>query len=86
MFIDWPLCLQVCQSVSLYLEDDITVLTAVVNQTGSLTSLELAHQQRLQLLLAVPHGVAVVVVVVVVVGVDGVDGGRGVEGGEVMFI
>ena len=69
-------------SVSLYLEDDITVLTAVVNQTGSLTSLELAHQQRLQLLLAVPHGVAVVVVVVV----DGVDGGRGVEGGEVMFI
>ena len=70
-------------SVSLYLEDDITVLTAVVNQTGSLTSLELAHQQRLQLLLTVPHGVAVVVVVVVVVGVDG---GRGVEGGEVMFI
>ena len=69
-------------SVSLYLEDDITVLTAVVNQTGSLTSLDLAHQQRLQLLLTVPHGVAVVVVVVV----DGVDGGRGVEGGEVMFI
>ena len=72
-------------SVSLYLEDDITVLTAVVNQTGSLTSLQLAHQQRLQLLLAVPHGVAVVVVVVVV-GVDGVDGGGGVERGEVMFI
>ena len=69
-------------SVSLYLEDDITVLTAVVNQTGSLTSLELSHQQRLQLLLAVPHGVAVVVVVVV----DGVDGGWGVEGGEVNFI
>ena len=58
-------------SVRLYLEDDITVLTAVVPQAGSL-ALWKAHQQRLQLLLAVPHGV------LVVVGVDG--GGRGRQG------
>ena len=64
-------------AVSLNLEDDITVLAAVVSQAASL-ALRPAHQQRLQLLLAVPHHR------VLVVGVDGAGGGR--QGGKVVFI